>query len=368
MAGGIAHDFNNLLTVILGNASLAGAQTPADSPLRPALGQIQQAAERAADLCRQMLAYSGRGRFVLAHLDLNQLVQETAGLLRLSISRKAALQLNLAERVPLIIADATQIHQVVMNLVLNASEALGDRPGVIRMTTGRQHADKTFLSEGCLSPELPEGEYVFLEIADTGCGMTEETRRKIFDPFFTTKFTGRGLGLAAVLGIIRGHKGVIRVESELGKGSAFRLLLPVRRETDQGLKTAPPAGQTWRGAGTILVVDDESWVRDVVTRLLRSLGFTVIVAADGEEALAKFQETPEDFRLVLLDLTMPRLDGVETFRTLHLLRPNLPVILMSGFSEQEASARFAGKGLAGFLSKPFRLEDLTERVRSALAK
>jgi two-component system, cell cycle sensor histidine kinase and response regulator CckA len=363
LAGGIAHDFNNLLTAVLGNASLIEMDVAPDSPFRAPLAQIQQAGERAADLCRQMLAYAGQGRFVLAKLDLNRLVQETTGLLQLSISKKVKLQLELAEQLPTIVADSTQMHQVVMNLVLNASEAIGDRPGVIRVTTGTQFANRAFLVSTCLSPNLPEREYVVLEVSDTGCGMQDDTRQKIFDPFFTTKFTGRGLGLAAVLGIIRSHKGAIKVESKPDQGSTFRVLLPTSQESGDERQRNAPARETWRGEGTVLVVDDEAWVCDVTSRMLKSLGFHVISARDGEDALTRFQESPDAFRLVLLDLTMPRLDGVETFRTLHLLRPELPVILMSGYSEQEASARFAGEGLAGFLAKPFRLTDLVDRVQ-----
>ena len=319
--------------------------------MREDLGKIVLVSERAAGLCRQMLAYSGRGRFVLGPLDLNQTVKEMLGLLQVSISKKATLHVNLAERLPPIIADATQVRQVVMNLVLNASEAIGDRAGAIRVATGVRLADA--------------GPFVFLQVADTGCGMDEETRRRIFEPFFTTKFTGRGLGLAAVQGIVRGHKGVIEVESEPGRGSTFRLLLPAAKEESEQRRQPPPASVPWQGEGTILVADDEAWVRDVAARMLQSLGFKVIVARDGEEALVRWQEAPDEVRLVLLDLTMPKLDGEETFRTLHLLRPELPVILMSGFSEHEAAGRFAGKGLTGFLAKPFGLENLAETMRSA---
>ena len=322
LAGGIAHDFNNLLTAVLGNVSLIEMEVPPNSPFRLPLAQIQQAGERAADLCRQMLAYAGRGRFVLARLDLNRLVLETTGLLQLSLSKKVKLHLELAEQLPVIVADSTQMHQVVMNLVINASEAIGDRPGEIRVTTGTQLANKAFLASTCLSPNLPEGKYVFLEVADTGCGMQEDTRQKIFDPFFTTKFTGRGLGLAAVLGIIRSHKGAIKVESQPAQGSTFRILLPVNQDSKEERQRNPMGREGWRGEGKVLVVDDEVWVRNVTTRMLQSLGFQVIPARDGEDALERFQETPEAFRLVLLDLTMPRLNGVETSERCICYAPN----------------------------------------------
>jgi PAS domain S-box-containing protein len=366
LAGGIAHDFNNLLTTILGYASLIDMRLPAGSPLREDLGRISQVAERAADLCRQMLAYSGRGRFVLGSLDLNEVIREIIGLLGVSLSRKVVPHFDLAEGLPPILADATQVRQVILNLVLNAAEAIGDRPGLIRVATTVRRMDRASLTSAGGSPDLPEGDYVVLEVADTGCGMDEETRRRIFEPFFTTKFTGRGLGLAAVLGIVRGHKGAIQVESEPGRGSTFRLLLPSGPNGVHPKQACPALAMRWQGEGIILVADDENHVRDVAERMLKTLGFRVIQAGDGEEALARLRESADEVRLVLLDLTMPKLDGEETFRTLHLLWPGLPVILMSGYSEHEASARFTGKGLAGFLAKPFRLEELTERVRSAL--
>jgi PAS domain S-box-containing protein len=367
LAGGIAHDFNNLLTATLGYTNLIGMQLPPDSDLHEDLKKIVQVTERAADLCRQMLAYSGRGRFVLAKLDLSALVSEMLGLLQVSISKKATLQIELTAHLPPLLADATQLRQVVMNLVLNASEAIGDRSGLIRVVTGARFADRAVLdADGPAAADLPEGHYVFLEVTDTGCGMDESTRQRIFDPFFTTKFTGRGLGLAAVLGIIRGHKGAIQVESEPGRGSLFRLLLPGGKEEGEQQQHPPTSSVPWQGEGTVLVADDESCVRDVAAQMLRMLGFRVIPVADGEMALASIRELAEEIRLVLLDLTMPRLDGAETFRTIRMLRPGLPVILMSGFSEQEASSRFAGKGLAGFLAKPFSLEDLAVRVRAAL--
>lgn len=365
LAGGIAHDFNNLLSAVIGNAGLLGLKLPADSPLRVFHSNILQASERAAALCRQMLAYSGRGRFVLAALDLNRSLRELLGLLNMSIGKKVELQLDLAPSLPLVMADATQIGQVMMNLVINASEAIGDRTGRICVSTGVRSVKPLAQNPADLSHDLPEGDYVVFEVRDTGCGMDDATRRKIFEPFFTTKFTGRGLGLAAVLGIVRGHSGVIQVESEIGVGSTFRMLLPTNSGSTIESGTAEKPGSL-RGEGAILVVDDDPLVCETASLMLRSLGFRVTGAADGDEALIRFRESPDSLRLVLLDLTMPKLDGEEVFRTIHALRPQLPVVLMSGFSEQEATARFAGAGLAGFLAKPFRLEELTSAVRVAL--
>jgi len=366
LAGGIAHDFNNLLSAILGNASLMGHKLPGDSPLRPCLNNILQASDRAAALCRQMLAYSGRGRFVLANVDLNKSIVEMIGLLKISIGKKVALQLDLAEKLPTILADASQIGQVIMNLVINASEAIGDRHGVIRIVTCLCNVDHLVLGKFASAHDLTEGSYILFEVTDTGCGMDEETRRKIFEPFFTTKFTGRGLGLAAVLGIVRGHQGALQVESVVGQGTTFRLLLRASGDVAEIARRQSGASERWQGEGTVLIADDDRLVCETAALMLRSLGFRVVEAPDGEEALARFREASGSFCLVLLDLTMPKLDGEEVFRTLQALRPQLPVVLMSGYSEMEATGRFAGSGLAGFLAKPFKFDELVASVRTAL--
>jgi PAS domain S-box-containing protein len=355
LAGGVAHVFNNLLVAIMGNASLVERSLPPDVQGREELAQIHSASEQAASLCRQMRDYAGRGRFSTGLVDLDRLVRDMIDLLRLSVSKKAELRCDLAGSLPPILTDATQIRQVVMDLVVNASEALGEQGGQIRIRSG-------------VRPAEPGSQaLVYLEVEDNGCGMDEATRAFIFDPFFSTKFTGRGLGLAAVQGIVRSHKGRIEVESEPGRGSTFRVLLPAAEGPLPQQRRTARVTEDGLGGGTILVVDDETWVRDVTARMLGMMGFDVLQARDGEEALARFREAGE-VRLVLLDLTMPRLDGEETFRTLHLLAPAVPVILMSGYSEQEAASRFVGKGLAGFLAKPFRLDDLAAKVRAALQK
>ncbi|MEQ2006185.1 MAG: PAS domain S-box protein, partial [Limisphaerales bacterium] len=251
LAGGIAHDFNNLLTSILGNASLARMDLPPRSPVEHSLEQIEKASLRAADLCRQMLAYAGKGRFVVQPFDLTQLVQDTAHLLQVSVSKKAVLKFDLDAGLPPVLADASQLRQIVMNLVINASEAIGDRSGVIALSTGLVRADRRYLADTHLAGNLPEGDYVFLEVSDTGCGMTPELRARIFEPFFTTKFAGRGLGLAAVLGIVRGHRGALRVYSEPGKGSSFKLLLPIAPGAAVGLAAPNPLADGWRGSGRI---------------------------------------------------------------------------------------------------------------------
>ena len=360
LAGGIAHDFNNLLTGILGNASLAACDLPPDSPVQRNLDQIEKATLRAADLCKQMLNYSGRGRFVIGTLDLNALIQETTELLRLSISKRAQLQFRLAEMRPIVFADATQLRQVIMNLVMNASEATVGGEGMISVATGHIHADADYLASAHASPEARPGGYVWFEISDNGSGMSPEVQAKIFDPFFTTKFTGRGLGLAAVLGIIRSHRGAMKVYSEIGRGTTFKVLLPAADEKQSANPRPARSVPAWAGKGSVLVVDDEEAVRITTARMLQSLGLEVVCANNGREAVEVFTKRP-DFSAVLLDLTMPLMDGEETFRVLRQLRPGVRVVLMSGFNEQEAMTRFTGKGLAGFVQKPFNVAILREK-------
>lgn len=366
LAGGIAHDFNNLLTGILGNASLASLELPESSPIHDYLGQINQSSLRAADLCKQMLAYSGRGRFVVQKLDLNRLVEETTHLLQISISKQAVLRFNLGSGLPSIEADATQIRQVVMNLVINASEAIGGKPGVISLNTGVTRADRAYLAGTIAAQDIAEGDYVALEVSDSGCGMNAETLAKIFDPFFSTKFTGRGLGLAAVLGIMRGHHGALKVYSELGRGTTFKLLFPC---VSGPAETARPVGgvrPAWRGRGRVLVVDDEETIRHTAARMLRVLGFETELMGNGQEAVDALRANPGAYTLVLLDLTMPVMDGEQAFTELRRLQPDVRVVLMSGFNQQEAVARFTGKGLASFLQKPFSMEVLTEVLQAVL--
>jgi len=366
LAGGIAHDFNNILTSIIGNADLALRRVSAESPVQENLRRIEQGAVRAADLARQMLAYSGKGRFVVEPIDLNRLVEEMVGMLEVSISKGALLRYDLAKGLPSVEADATQIRQVIMNLVMNASEAIGERSGVIVISTGCLQCDERYLNSGWLSDGIAPGMYAFVEVADNGCGMDAETLSRIFDPFFTTKFTGRGLGMAAVMGIVRGHKGAIRVYSEKGKGSTFKVLLPASgKPTELFDGASHPAD--WSSSGRVLLVDDEETVRCVGTEMLKELGFDTVTANNGREALDIYAHS-RDFRLVLLDLTMPHMDGEECYRKLRRLDPQVKVILCSGFSEQEVARKFAGKGLAGFVQKPYKFSVLRDAVRSAMGE
>ena len=360
LAGGIAHDFNNLLTAILGHANLALMDLPPESPARDSLLEIDKASGRAAELCRQMLAYAGRGRFTVEPVNVSRLIEELAHLLHASISKKILLRCQLAEGLPTIEADPAQLRQVAMNLIINAAEAIGNTEGVIAISTGVMECSEDYLRGGHLSEPPFPGRFVFLEVADTGCGMDVETQKKIFDPFFTTKFAGRGLGLAAVLGIVRSHRGTLRVESEPGRGTVFRVLFPAgtKAATVESAGNPPP----WRGAGTILLVDDEDPVRNVVRRMLERWGFAVLCASDGREAVEMFRAHAAVVVCVLLDLAMPRMDGEETFQELRRIRPDIRVVLASGYSDQEVALRFQGTGLAGFIEKPYRMEALGAKL------
>ena len=366
LAGGIAHDFNNLLMGVLGNAEIALLELPPESPARGELQHITTAALRAAELTKQMLAYSGKGKFVVQGLNLSKLVEEMAELLQVSISKKVVLKYNFGDNLPPIEADASQIRQVVMNLIINASEAVGEKSGVVTVSTSVIEADRSYLSETYLDENLPEGYYVSLEVADTGCGMDEQTRKKIFDPFFTTKFAGRGLGLAAVLGILRGHGGAVKIYTEPQRGTTFKVLFPASRQAVEESVGPSATEQEWRGSGVILIVDDDEPVRIATKMMLEKLGFTVLTAEDGRAALEVFRSPVDEIVVVLLDLTMPHLDGEETFRELRRIRPDVRVILSSGYNEQETTNRFAGKGLAGFLQKPYGLRPLGEKIRQVL--
>jgi PAS domain S-box-containing protein len=365
LAGGIAHDFNNLLVGVLGNADLALTELSPVSPARQSVKEIEVAARRAAELCRQMLAYSGKGRFVVEPVQLSEIVEEMGHMLEVAISKKVVLKYNFAENLPAVNVDVTQIRQVVMNLITNASEAIGERSGMISLTTGALECDEEYLRETFIVDDIPPGLYVTLEVADTGCGMDEETRSKLFDPFYTTKFTGRGLGLAAVLGIVRGHGGAIKVYSEPERGSTFKILLPACGE--EAAPRIDVNGETghWKGKGTILLADDEETIRAVGRRMLELLGFNVITAFDGHNAVELYREHRDNISAVILDLTMPRLDGEETYRALRQEGIKVPVILSSGYNEQEVTERFLGKGTAGFIQKPYHVEEMKTVLRSA---
>ncbi len=368
LAGGIAHDFNNLLMGIVGNASVALLELPREAPARDTIKDIEAAGRRAADLIRQLLAYSGKGQFIIEPIDLSRLVEEMTHLLSTAIARTAVLRLDLADPIPLVRADATQIRQVIMNLITNASDAVGEQSGLITIRTGAMHADESYLREIFVGSDAPPGDYAFVEVSDTGAGMDEETRAHIFDPFFTTKSSGRGLGLAAVLGIVRSHRGAIKVYSQPGKGTTIKFLLPAT-PTEVAANGGPVHGPAVPLAGngrTILIVDDEETVRIVAARMLERAGFKVLHAADGRQAVEIFRRNQDEIALVLLDLTMPHVGGEEAFRQLRTLDPEVRVLLASGYNEHDATASFAGKGLAGFIQKPFGVDQLADSIARLL--
>ena len=365
LAGGIAHDFNNLLTGILGNASLSLDLLPPSNPARSPMTAVMKAAERAAALTRQLLAYAGRGRLVTAAIDLSELVREISGLIEASIPKKVQLRLNLGTGLPVVEADSAQLQQVIMNLVINGAEAIGDSVGAVIVRTWLQDADAAYIRTVFGNSELRPGKYVALEVHDTGSGMDEETRAKIFDPFFSTKFAGRGLGLAAVLGIIRGHNGAIKVYSAPGEGSTFKILLPAAGQSASELKSVD-AAKPARGQGTILVVDDEEVVREFAKAALEHYGYRVLLANNGQQAVERFAAESPAIRLVLLDHTMPVMGGEEAFRRIRMIRSDVPVLLSSGFNESEALNYFSGKGLAGFLQKPCTVRQLVDKISGIL--
>lgn len=366
LAGGIAHDFNNLLMAILGNADLALLSLPPASPARHNLEEIVRASQGAADLCGQMLAYSGKGRFVVGRHDLSRIVREMTQMLEVSVSKKASLRYAFAEELPAVEADETQIRQIIMNLITNASESLGEASGLISIKSGVRECDRATLSESYLDDHLPEGKYVYLEVSDTGCGMDPETSGKIFDPFFTTKFTGRGLGLAAVLGIVRGHKGAIKVHSRPGKGTTFTILLPAVEQGPKRQQQRPGLKIPLRGPGVVLLIDDDPIVREVGSQMLERLGFQVLSAEDGRKGLEVFKIKRSEIDCVILDLTMPEMDGEEAFYELRRIQNDVPVILSSGYNEQDVIQHFAGQGLAGFVQKPYTLAKLGETLSRIL--
>jgi two-component system cell cycle sensor histidine kinase/response regulator CckA len=365
LAGGIAHDFNNLLTAILGNASLLQMEYGNSLAMAGPLEQIEAAARRAAELCRQMLAYAGRGRFSLQPLDLNDLVRDMEELMSFTLPPNAAIELLLAPDVPPILGDDSQLRQLVSNLVSNAAEALHGEGGTITVRTAHSHRSAQELSTTIFAQELQDGDYVSLSVTDTGEGMTAATLSRIFDPFFSTRFTGRGLGLAAVVGIVRAHKGALRVESEPGSGAMFELLLPAQHT----LSVHPAQVRHTAGyddsvplAGTVLVIDDELGVRSIARTVLEREGLRVVLAEDGERGVAIFGQDPGSFRAVLVDLTMPVMDGHETLQQILTIRPDVPAILMSGYTPSDIDTPVPHE----FLQKPFTPTTLRAAIRRVL--
>jgi len=369
LAGGIAHDFNNLLTAILGNAQLAKLQGSKNPAIHEHLMEIERTSIQAADLCRQMLAYSGQGKVEVRLFDLNQMLRDMSQLLRISVANKAQLSFNLAHRLPPILGDPSQLRQVVMNLIINASEAIGDRDGSIWVSTGVVHGAKDLFVGTSVTEQPGARDYVFLEVADSGQGMDEETQKRLFDPFFTTKFTGRGLGLAAVLGIVRSHEGTLELTSQPGEGTTFTILFPKADGAD--LLDLDDDGESgmmahWSGDGLILVIDDEESVRSLAGQMLESFHFQVIDAVNGRDGVEKFRRCPHAVTAVLLDVTMPVMGGLEAYAKIREIRGDVPVLFMSGYMREGELRNL--DGLTEFLQKPFKIEDLQAKLRLLLTE
>jgi len=365
LAGGIAHDFNNILAGIMGNAELAELNAMSGDPVRSELKNIIAGSSRAADLCSQMLAYSGQGHFLKQEINITQLVEEALQLIDVSIPKNVALHLQLGESLPSMMADKTQVQQVIMNLISNAAESINEeKQGTITVVTSLMQATAADLHCRLIEEVRVPGRYIALTVSDNGCGMTRTTQDKIFDPFFTTKFTGRGLGMSAVLGIVRSHGGVIQVNSRPGKGTRFHILLPVSPQQQRAVAAIADAGATvLMDELTVLVVDDELMVRSVAQRLLQRLGCTVILAEDGAEALELYEQHRSTINLVLLDMTMPVMGGKETWERLHALDAGLPVVVCSGYSSQAIAEKFARDKPSGFLQKPFTFKALHDALQ-----
>lgn len=373
LAGGIAHDFNNLLTVIAGNVELAMMDLEAHSPVQQPLKAATAAAQRAADLTRQILAFSGRGRCVHTDVDLSDLVGGMAELLNASISKKASLRLHLASELPFIAADAAQLQQVIINLATNASEALEEKPGLITITTCVRECDAEVLARRRSAQPLAPGPYVILEVRDTGCGMDAAVQQQLFVPFFTTKFTGRGLGMPAVLGVVRSHQGGILVSSQPGRGTVISVLFPAKdyRPVTTAKPLAPPVpeetGTPPAVAGTVLVVDDEAPIRMLVEHTLKRMGLKVLTAEDGEAAVECFRLHAHDIKFVLLDLTMPKMDGPTTLAEMRRIHPGVKAVLTSGYGLAGSHRHTPQAGFAAYIHKPFQVEALIQLVRQLCA-
>jgi len=358
LAGGIAHDFNNLLTAILGNAELARGRLDDKPAVIGHIDNIVGSCDNAAELCKQMLAYAGKGSYEMKVIDLNDMVKSMGKLIRASVSSNIALKIKLQSELPGIEGDTAQIQQLILNFIVNSADAIGKNSGEIKVSSGVRKMLHEPLSKLFNGSELPEGEYVILEVRDTGCGMSKVMQNKIFDPFFTTKETGSGLGLSAVLGIVRGHHGALQVFSTPGKGTAFRVYLPTTTEAFSEKAVSTVEVDAWRGDGKVLVVDDDLRVRNVARSFVETLNFDVVTAEDGKEGLEIFARQHDQLVAVLLDMTMPVMGGVEAMAGMRQIDSSVPVIIVSGYSEIEAGALIQGDRPEAFMQKPFKAKTL----------
>ena len=362
LAGGIAHDFNNLLAVIIGHCSLAKLRpTTAVENIQP----IETAAERAAELCQQMLAYAGKANISKTQTNLEEMVDEMVKMSKSTISQNVKITFELASEIPPIIADASQIRQVTMNLIINASEAIGEKQGEVAVSLAKIKIRADQQQKDYIGDIIPPGRYACLEVTDNGCGMDAETQQRIFEPFYTTKFTGRGLGMSAVLGIIKAHNGGLQLFSKPGQGTTFKVYLPISiSETaqDPSIQLTSPS-LPWKGSGTVLLVEDEEQVTLIAKVMLEELGFTVIGASNGKEALEQYQRNAKEISLVVTDIGMPVMDGYALFRELKKLNPDLPIIISSGFGDADVTSRIPSEEVAGMISKPYNFEQLRDVLK-----
>jgi nitrogen-specific signal transduction histidine kinase/ActR/RegA family two-component response regulator len=367
LAGGVAHDFNNLLTGILGNAGLARMHTPPSDRSLESIRNIEKIAVRAADLCNQLLAYSGKGKFVVLPIDINPVILEMTALLETSLPRKTVLKHQLSREACTIEIDVSQFRQIIMNLILNACDSIGAVKGKIILRTGTAiKIEKKKGTQFFLPENIRPGEFVFLEIQDDGAGMNPDTVDRIFDPFFTTKTDGRGLGLSAVIGIVKGCGGLISIDSRTGTGTVFRIYFPASSKEPVPVRQEKEKTEIWTGTGTILFADDENDIRLLGKTILTKYGFQVITADNGAAALKKFNRYADKIVLVILDLKMPEKDGIEVMNEIFRIKPGLPVILSSGYHKSEAVKDFLKTGSGDFLPKPYPPEKLIETVRRML--
>jgi PAS domain S-box-containing protein len=372
LAAGVAHDFNNVLTAILGNVSLVRtrlAKGGVAAEIDEALAAAERASRRAADLVKQLLDYAGKGRREMKAVDMCQVARDALAIVQASISRKITIRRDIPEQCLTLEADVTQLQQLVLNLVLNGAEAIGDQEGEVSLRIRIRDISDIELAERYTGFSLPSGRpYTEIQVRDTGAGMDEKTLQRIFDPFFTTKFLGRGLGLAAALGIVRSHGGGIAVESTPGKGTTFTVLVPAEQDAETPLTVADAITELARGEGLVLVVDDEVAIRSLIQQTLEDLGYTVLSAENGAQALELFDRSADDILLILLDLAMPVLDGAETAAAMRSRNPAVPILVMSGIADDDALRRFGPVRIAGFVPKPFAPDQLAQAIAMALQK
>ena len=365
LAGGIAHDLNNMMVAVEGNAGLAIRALGNDSLVKEYLTGIEDAAEKVAGFSKQILSFTGKKDENKEPVRLNDVVKETGRLLIASVSKKAELGYTLADGLPVIMANPQNMQQVVMNLIINASDALGENKGAISISTGMLNADRQYLDT--LHPAgLPEGGYVYVEVSDTGCGMSQETRKRIFDPFFTTKFLGRGLGLSAVFGIAIGHGGGIGLQTEETCGATFRVLLPVPARPVEAAASKAWTEDIRHGKGTILVVDDEEDSRLMAKKVLEAVGYKVLTAADGAEGIEIFKKNQDSVSAVIMDLIMPHVRGDEAAKEIRNIRDDINILLLSGYHEIEMNELMEGLGRTVVLEKPYKINKLLQKVQDML--